>query len=225
LTRFLLAIDRFFSATRPAWMGLGQLGVALLGVHLAADRLDDSVYQALLWMNEGISPLMAKLALSGLDPEQLATPAGWVALVLELLADLFMLGALSLTAQAPELSWARYKERLTVRALVLPLFWAPVALAGAWVVGMAAEDLLAGWHAQGAQIVGWVAAALVAWRLGFTGWRRVVGGLDLPKSAAEGAKVLKVIPRWRLDGLGWAPLLVLLAALATRHGLPIWGWM
>jgi hypothetical protein len=225
LTRLLLAIDRFFSTTRPAWLGLGQLGVAVLGVHLAADRLDDSVYQALLWANEGIAPLLGKLKLSGLDPEQLATPAAWVALVLELLVDLFMLGALSLTAHAPQLSWAQYKSRLTVRSVVVPLFWAPVALAGAWVVGMATEDLLAGWHATAAKWLGWGVAALVAWRLGRTGWRRVVGGLELPASAAEGQKVLRVVPRWRLDGLAWAPLLVLVAALATRHGLPVWGWL
>ena len=122
MTRLLLAIDRFFSATRPAWLGLGQLGVAVLGVHLAADRLDDSVYQALLWANEGLAPLLGKLKLSGLDPEQLATPAAWVALVLELLVDLFMLGALSLTAHSPQLSWAHYKSRLTVRSVVVPLF-------------------------------------------------------------------------------------------------------
>ena len=85
MTRLLLAIDRFFSATRPAWLGLGQLGVAILGVHLAADRLDDSVYQALLWANEGLAPLLQKLKMTGLDPEQLATPAAWVALALELL--------------------------------------------------------------------------------------------------------------------------------------------
>ena len=225
MTRLLLAIDRFFSATRPAWLGLGQLGVAVLGVHLAADRLDDSVYQALLWANEGLAPLLGKLKLSGLDPEQLATPAAWVALVLELLVDLFMLGALSLTAHSPQLSWAHYKSRLTVRSVVVPLFWAPVALAGAWVVGMATEDLLAGWHAAAAKWLGWGVAALVAWRLGWTGWRRVVGGLELPASAAQGQKVLKVVPRWRLDGLAWAPLLVLVAALATRHGLPVWGWL
>ena len=90
---------------------------------------------------------------------------------------------------------------------------------------MATEDLLAGGHAAAAKWLGWGVAALVAWRLGCTGWRRVVGGLELPASAAQGQKVLKVVPRWRLDGLAWAPLLVLVAALATRHGLPVWGWL
>ena len=225
MTRLLLGIDGFFSATRPAWVGLGQLGVVLLGVHLAADRLDDAVYQALLWVNGPVSVLASKLGLAGRDPEQLTDPAAWVAVVLELLADLVLLGALALTAQAPGLSWQRYRQRLSVRAVVLPLAWAPIALAGAWTVGMAAEDLLAAWHPQGAHAVGWVVAGLVGWRLGWSGWRRVVGAVELPKSAASGEKVLRVIPRWRLDGLIQAPLLLVLAALATRHGLPIWGWL
>lgn len=225
MTRLLLAIDGFFSATRPAWVGLGQLGVVLLGVHLAADRLDDSVFQALLWLNGPLSIVANKLGLAGLDPEQLTTPAAWVAVALELVADLVLMGALTLTAQAPELSWQRYKERLSVRSAVLPLAWAPIALAGAWMVGMAAEDLLAGWHAQAAHAVGWVVAGLVGWRLGWTGWRRIVGAVELPRSAATGEKVFRVIPRWRLDGLVWAPLLLVLAVLATRHGLPIWGWL
>ena len=225
MTRLLLSIDRLFSATRPAWIGLGQVGIAVLGVHLAADRLDDCAYHLLLWLNGPLSVLLDRFGLAGLDPEQLVSPATWTAGALELLADLFLLGALTLTPHTPRLSWQHYKERLTVRALVLPVFWAPVCLAGAWVVGMATEDLLAGWNASAARLAGWSIAAVVAWRLGWTGWRRVVGGLDMPSNTDRSGRVFRLIPRWRLDGLAWAPLLLVLAALAVRHGLPLWWWL
>ena len=207
---FALKADTAIAQTRPIWVGLGQLGVAVLGVHLAADRLDDHVFQGLLWLNDHvISAIAVKLQMGGLEPDALIAPSSWLAFLLEIVVDLYMFGALALTAQEPELSVESYKRKLSVEAVVLPLFWVPVALAGSWMVGMAVEDRLAEWHATAALVAGWTVAGLVGWRLGWTGLRRIVGGLDVPKR--------------RTKGLGWAPLLVLIAGLAAWHGLPIHG--
>ena len=205
-----LEVDGFLSKTRPAWVGLGQLGVAALGVHLAADRLDDHTLQALLWMNDHVfSAIAVKLSLGGIEPDAFISPAVWLALIIELAVDLYMLSAIALTAQSPALDWKSYQRKLSVEAVVLPLFWAPVALAGSWVVGMAVEDKLAAWHSGAAMAIGWSVAAFVGWRLAWTGWRRIVGGLDVPKR--------------RTRGLAWAPALLLVAGLAAWHGLPFHG--
>ena len=210
--RALFAVDGFFSKTRPAWVGLGQIGLAILGVHLAADRLDDHVLQLLLWFNEHVITVMAlKLGTHAPMPDQLTGPASWTALGLELVLDVYLFNCLALTPHEPKLDWDSYKRKLSVEAVLVPLFWAPVALAGAWVVGMAVEDVLLSTNEHLALVLGWSVAALVAWRLAWTGWKRVVGGLAVPKK------------RWR--GLPWAPALVLVGGLATWHGLPIWGWL
>ncbi|HJN74481.1 MAG TPA: hypothetical protein QGF58_11160 [Myxococcota bacterium] len=207
---FALKADGFFSRTRPGWVGLGQLAVAALGVHLAADRLDDHVLQGLLRLNEHLfSTIAVKLSLGGIEPDAFVSPAVWLALLIELAVDLYMFFAIALTAQDPELDWKGYRRKLSVEAVVLPLFWAPVALAGSWVVGMAVEDKLAAWHPGAAMVLGWTIAGLVGWRLAWTGWKRIVGGLDVPKR--------------RTKGIVWAPALLLFAALAAWHGLPVHG--
>ncbi len=210
--RALFAVDGFFSKTRPAWVGLGQIGLAILGVHLAADRLDDHLLQMLLWLNDhAITVVALKLGTSAPMPDQFESPSMWAALGLELVLDVYLFNCLALTPQDPRLSWETFKRRLSVEAVLVPLFWAPVALAGAWVVGMAVEDTLMSLNEMAALALGWWVAALVAWRLAWTGWKRVVGGLAIPRK------------RWR--GLPWAPALILVGVLATWHGLPIWGWL
>jgi hypothetical protein len=210
--RALFAVDGFFSKTRPAWVGLGQIGLAILGVHLAADRLDDHLLQMLLWLNDhAITVVALKLGTSAPMPDQFESPSMWAALGLELVLDVYLFNCLALTPQDPRLSWETFKRRLSVEAVLVPLFWAPVALAGAWVVGMAVEDTLMSLNEMAALALGWLVAALVAWRLAWTGWKRVVGGLAIPRK------------RWR--GLPWAPALILVGVLATWHGLPIWGWL
>lgn len=207
----LIRVDNAASCSRVLWVGLGQLGLAALGVHLAADHLDDQLFSALVWCNDALAPAVQALSLKGLAADQLQAPAAWTAIGIELLADLFLFLCLALTSQAPELSWGSYKRALSARAVLVPVFWVPVSLAGAWVVGMAVEDTLAGFHAQGAQIAGIVLALLVAWRLGLSGLRRVLGALEPPKKRSEG---------WP-----WAFLVLPLAFLAVRYGLPVWGWL
>jgi hypothetical protein len=194
----LAAVDRRLSDARPAYAWLGQIGVVALGVHLVADRLDDFVYASLVaapipW-GEGAPPTWI---------------AAGVALVLELVVVLRAAGMLLLTPGRPRLSLRVWWEARSVDAFVVPTFWFATAAAGSWTVGMAAEDVLA--PTVGGEPARWAAvllAGLVAWRLGFTGWRRVTGAIEAPAS--------------RRDGLRWAPILVPFAALALWYGLPVW---
>ena len=193
-------IDGIVSLSRPMWAWLGQLAVIVLGVHLAADRLDDPLHGFLV-----------ALPVPWTTPEQPIAVAAWLAIALELVVVARAAAALLLTSHEPAVSWASYKRVLSIDAVVLPLFWAPVSLAGAWVVGMAIEDLLAPWHAVGATVLAYGVALLVAWRLGWSGLVRVVGALEVPKR--------------RTAGWLWAPPLLLVAAVAFRNGLPVWGWL
>jgi hypothetical protein len=43
----LTRLDAALARSRFAWIGLGQLALVGLGLHLAADHLDDQVYAAL----------------------------------------------------------------------------------------------------------------------------------------------------------------------------------
>jgi hypothetical protein len=76
---------------------------------------------------------------------------------------------------------------------------------------MAVEDALAAWNADAARALALVTSAVVAWRLGLTGWRRVVGGLGTPTR--------------RIDGWAWAPALLIVGGTAASRGLPFWGWL
>ncbi len=192
-------MDALVSSSRPFWVGLGQLALVVLGVHLAADRLDDHVHG-----------LLVATSIPWPSPDVPLTAATWIAFGLEIVVVVRAAAALALTSHLPKLSWKAWKRTWSVDAVVLPLFWAPVALAGAWVVGMAAEDALADYQPDIARALGWALAIAVAWRLGWTGWVRVVGALDMPKR--------------RIQGWPWAPALLVIGAAAFWHGLPIWGW-
>lgn len=186
-------VDAWLAASRPAWAWIGQLALVVLGVHLAADRLDD-------WLFRGLAAL-------GRPSER---GAAWAAVLVELAvagrAGWILLSSVGGPEPTPRDWWARR----SVEAFVRPIFWGAMVLAGAWVVGMAAEDLLAPVSPLLGRLAGWTVAALVAWRLGWTSWRRTTGGL--------------FVPRRRTWGLAWAPPLVLVTALALAS-LPIWGWL
>lgn len=201
MLKLLKGIDQAISLTRPLWAWLGQLALVLLGIHLAADQLDDYLY-ALLTLGE--------LPWPDANAPKLIAAGG--ALVLELAIVGRAAFAILLTPQQPELSWSSYKRRLSVEAISLPLFWGTAAVAGSWVVGMATQDALYPYDPLVAAILSWAVALLVAWRLGLSGWRRVVGALDDP-------------PKARTRGLIEAPFLLGVAFLVLWDGLPIWGWL
>lgn len=200
MIRSLAGIDAAVSRTRPAWLWVGQLAVAWLGVHLAADRLDDV--------------LAVALAGSGIpwpEPEQPLTVATWTAVALELYVAAWAAVAL-LRATEPAIVHPRqWLPRATPHAVVAPIFFGAASLAGSWVLGMAAEDLVAPWWGAGAATIGWVVAGLVALRLGGPAIARVV--------------LCGPAPTHRWDGVVTALPALWVAVLAVRYGLPIWGWL
>jgi hypothetical protein len=198
--RSLAGMDSVVSRTRPAWLWIGQLAVAWLGAHLAADRLDDALATA--------------LAGSGIpwpEPEQPLTVATWTAVALELYVAAWAAVALLRANATPVDHPRRWLPRATPHAVVAPIFFGAASLAGSWVLGMAAEDLVAGWWTGGASAIGWVVAGLVAARLGAPAVARVA--LCAP------------VPSHRWDGAVTALPALAVAILAVRYGLPIWGWL
>ena len=175
---------------------LGQCALLVLGVHLAADNLDDRVLQLSTW------------GLSWVDRElPLPVVAGWTALGVEGLAVLLLCGAFLLSERAPVLSWRRWRAALSVRALVLPLTMAGVLLAGAWSMAMGVEDLL-----PASPLAPWSAALVglvTLLRFGVPAWLRTVAAMD---------------PARRLtDGLASSLVLAPVGLLAWVYGLPLWG--
>lgn len=195
MLRALKALDQALGASRPGWRWIGEVSLVLLGVHLAADRVDDAVLRGLAaagWLGPNGSPA-----------------AAWLALSLEGLVAIRVVWILLLSAGAPQPTWSDYKQNFSAESLVRPLFWIPTAAAGAWVLGMAVEDAVAPALGASAFWLGLLAALLAGWRLGVTALARLIGGLFPPKH--------------RTDGLAWAPLLLGTAGFAAWYGLPIWG--
>lgn len=206
----LRALEDLARRTRAAWVGLGQLGLVVLGLHFAADQLDDHLYLGLCAWGRILTGWGLEWAPLS-DPDLWLEPATWGALGLELLAVLFAFNAITFTPHQAPLSFAAWRRNLSPEAVVLPLFWAPAALMGAAVLGMAVEDGLAGWGPAAGQpqvlrAAGVAVGVLAAWRLGLTGFRRVVAGLGPPKHPAE--------------GLAWAPLALGFVVLLVAHGVP-----
>ncbi len=199
MSRLLLRADDWIAATRPGWLWLGQLALVALGVHLAADRLDDLL---LGWVAR----------LPGIDPgaEVPERAAIGAALALELAVVLRAAWVLAISAGGPAPRWADWWQRRSVESFTRPVFWGAMALTGSYVVAMALHDATAPALGAGGAYFGLLAGALVAWRLGLTGWLRVVGGLFLPAK--------------RTQGLGWAPALWACAVLGVAQ-LPLWGWV
>jgi len=200
--RFLLTIDAWIGRTRPVMLVFGQLAIMVLGIHLASDRLDDHLGQ---WL--GAAPIPWP------EPEWALSVATWVALGIEFLVILWA-GSTLVRSRLPVAERVPWRERLHVNLVLAGLAWLPMALAGAWVVEMVVEDALAGWLGwwPGAMsAVGWTVAAIVGWRAGLTGWIAVL---------RDGGR-----PRHWSEGWVWVPLVSVIAALAVRHGLPVWGWL
>ncbi len=201
---------------------LGQIALVCLGVHLAADQLDD---QVMGWLSAGqqfldvhLAELLGSAAETfGMGPDAMtvwtmvptATIAAWTALIFELVACAILSASFLLTTRKPKLSWSRYRKALSIHALVLPLALTGVLLAGGWSMAMAAEDLL-----PASAITPWAAGGLgvaVLLRFGLPAWGRAVGSLE-----ASGKR--------RRDLL--AALVILpIGLLAWMHGLPFWGWL
>jgi len=190
-------IDGWIAASRPGWLWLGQLGIVALGAHLAADRLDDLLARLIgphdiPYMSDGEAQLGVAL----------------IALTLEIVVVARAAWILVASAGAPVLDREAWWRKRGVESFVRPLFWGSMALAGAWSIVLAVEGLFPGMGPV-ATALGAVAGVLAAWRLGWSGWAKVTGGLFQPRSVR--------------DGLLWAPPLLAATALALAQ-LPLWGW-
>lgn len=200
MIRWLARIDAVLSRTRRAWAWAGQLAIVWLGVHLAADRLDDVLARGL-----------AGAGIPWPEPEQPLTVATWTAVLLELYVAGWAVVALWRASEAPVDDPRRWLTRASPHAVVTPFFFAAASLSGSWVLAMAAEDLLAPYGAFAGRVTGALVAVAVAARLGAPAVARVARRTPIPRHRWDG--VLAAVPAL---GVG---------LLAVRYGLPIWGWL
>ena len=216
----LVASDRVAGRLASAATTLGQLALLCLGVHLAADRLDDVLVELILALQAGLDlalagPLQRLAAWLGLAPERLLLwerlPLAPLAAGLALAVEVFSVGLLAtrflLTDRAARPSWRGWWQSRSLAALVMPLSLAGVLVAGSWSMAMAVEDLLpASALSRG---VGALVGGMALLRFGLPAWRRAVAALDPHRPFFEGAlPALALLP---IGGLAWV------------HGLPIWG--
>lgn len=182
------------------WWWVGQLAVVLLGVHLAADRLDDLITTGLV-----------ATGIPWPEPEQPITLGTWSAVLLELYVAGWAAFSWFRAGDLPVVTAAAWAARATPHAIAAAVFWAPTGLAGAWVIAMATEDVVAPWWTTGASLIGWIVAAMAIWRLAWPGLVRVVRNAPVPHHRWDG--ILTIWPA------------VIVSGLAIRYGLPIWGWL
>ncbi len=197
---FFSNADSLAARTRGSWVWLGQVGVVILGIHLAADRLDDYV-----------GAMLMRGPPAWVEPSTVLEAGTWVAVALELLVVGWAVWTRLRANGEPIKEPADWWTRRSVQAGLAGLFWLPLGLAGCWVVAMAVEDLLAPLLPVLAIYLGSLVAVFVAWRLALTGWVRIVRQTPKPRGITEG---------W-----AWALPVALVSLLAVRHGLPIWGWL
>jgi len=193
---------------------LGQCALVVLGVHLAADNLDDRVLVGLTAAVELAERLLAGTGgrlLAGAEGtlEGLPLPAlaACSALAVETAAVGLLCGAFLLTPRQARPSWCAWRRALGVRAVVVPVVLSGVLLAGAWSLAMSVEDVL-----PASPVAPW-AAGLVALaallRFGEPAWSRAVAALEPPQRFTE--------------GLAAALVLAPVGLLAWMYGVPLWG--
>ncbi len=198
MLRWINKLDQMVSFTSPSWLWAGQWATVVLGVHLAADRLDDHLGNGL-----------AGVPIPWPSPEFPLVAATWFAVVVELMVCAWALWTLGIARAEPAKNFRTWRGRLSIRSVLAPLFWAPVAMAGCWVVAMSVEDATSVWLDEAAAPLGWVVAASVGLRLGVSAWIKLVRQMPDPKN--------------RLEGIWATPFVLLVTGLAAFHGLPIRG--
>jgi hypothetical protein len=221
VTTILEQSDRVAGGVARAAATLGQMSLVALGVHLAADRLDDQLWDLLTALSDQLdatlSAPLARVADTfglGFDTflfwQSLPLPliAATTCLLWELLADIMLWDAFLLTPRSTHVTWSKYRRSLSLRAIVLPITLTGVLLSGAWSLFMATEDILPTHDASS-----WVAAAVALLALvhyGRPAWTRAIGNLERPKS-------------WKRQ-LGLATVLLPIGLTAWLT-MPVWGWL
>lgn len=200
MIRWFSTLDDHLANGRELWTWIGQVAVVVLGIHLAADQLDDTLVL-----------LLGQIPYTWDDAEFPVVLSAWAAVAVELSVAVWAAGALMRGIVVQAESFAEWKKHLSVEALVRPVFWLPVALAGSWSLAMATEDIVAPWLGDAAIYVGAAAGFVVAWRLGLTGLVRVTRAPPLRERF------------W--SGWWWVPVPLGVAFLAARTGIPLWGWL
>lgn len=196
--RLLGKLDASLAVTRPLWLWFGQVALLVLGIHLAADRMDDA-----------LGLIATQIPVPWPDPNTPFVVGQWVGVVTEVALMVWAIRALFRTPENEIRHPREWVRRFSLHNLTAPLFWLPVSLAGSWSIAMALEDALP-IHAVSTAFA-WGLAAIVALRLGLSAvWLL----LQSPPK-----------PKHRLDGILWVPPLALVAGFATWYGLPIWGWL
>ena len=155
MTTILEQSDRVAGGVARAAATLGQMSLVALGVHLAADRLDDQLWDLLTALSDQLdatlSAPLARVADTfglGFDTflfwQSLPLPliAATTCLLWELLADIMLWDAFLLTPRSTHVTWSKYRRSLSLRAIVLPITLTGVLLSGAWSLFMATEDIL-----------------------------------------------------------------------------------
>lgn len=222
LFRLLQASDRLAGGLAQRATTGGQVALVALGVHLAADALDDGVAAGLAHLQVladahlaaplgGLAEALGRPYLSFFFWDDLPTAAlaAWAALLVELTTTVLLCGAFVLTPRQPRLSRDAYRRALCIHALLLPPTLLGVGIAGSWSLSMAAEDLLP-------------PSALAPWAAGVLGLAAFLR-FGLPALVRAVAALDPDPPRRR--GLLAAPFLLTIGALAWGHGAPLWGWL
>lgn len=201
MTTFVTQADSLAARTRTGWVWIGQVALVILGIHGAADRLDDVIGSLLV--DTELSAWLAHESLMGVSIA--------LAIAIELVVVAWAVWTRLRANDTPIRDPRDWWTRRSIQAGVAAFSWLPLALAGCWVVAIAVEDVLAGIIPDAAIYVGLVVAVLIAWRLALTGWVRIVRHTPLPRRTREG---------WL-----WLLPVGMVAAIALRYGLPIWGWL
>lgn len=156
----LFRLSRFLDGFRWAFMPLGLFALVAVGVHAAADTLDDRLLSLVDWLDSGFDRLVGRSRLTSplvdlISLERRTFLARGVALVWELAADLVLaLPALGYREEAeedlararvkpPRPSWRALVERClrrpTTMRWVRPLATSAVVLAGACAVALSIQ--------------------------------------------------------------------------------------
>ena len=222
LGRLLKGGDRAAGGLARVATTIGQIALVCLGVHLAADQLDDRTLTGLTalqgWLDSSLAgPLGSAAEALGQDFDAfllwdklpLATMSAWLALVVELLAAALLCASFLLTGRSPKLSWKAWRQAMSVHAVVLPVTLAGVMLAGSWSMAMATEDLMPV-HLASRVAAGLLGLAVLL-RFGLPAWGRAVAVLERSGKPRRDLLVALVITPVGL--------------LAWMHGVPLWGWL
>lgn len=198
------SVSRFFGSFRWAFMPLGLLALLAVGVHAAADVVDDRLLRAVEWLDVLIDGLLARSEATAawvnrIDSRERTLIARGLALAWELSVDVFVaLPALGYDevdaterrfAFFPKETWrtllARLNQQPTPMRLVRPLVTGVFAFGGAYAVSKLVESTLfvglvgdATSAAVAAPVARTLAGGAMALVLLTHGWRAVLRALQ-----------------------------------------------